>query len=73
MTPYFYLVDHMEASGYTKDEASYVLSGIGVANTIGMVTKPQPLRSQPIEIYRWGLAGPVTNHGPTLVKYMESV
>ncbi|EFA08671.2 monocarboxylate transporter 13 [Tribolium castaneum] len=37
MTPYFYLVDHMEASGYTKDEASYVLSGIGVANTIGMV------------------------------------
>jgi MFS family permease len=37
MTPYFYLVDHMTASGYEEHEASLVLSAIGVANTLGMI------------------------------------
>lgn len=38
MTPYFYLVDHMISIGYAEEKGALVLSIIGIANTIGMVS-----------------------------------
>lgn len=38
VVPYFYLADHMEKCGYTEADASYVLSVIGITNTLGMVS-----------------------------------
>ncbi|KAL1116061.1 hypothetical protein AAG570_005556 [Ranatra chinensis] len=37
IVPYFYLADHMSLHGYTEEDASFVLSVIGVTNTIGMI------------------------------------
>lgn len=38
--PYFYLAEHLIRSGYPEDDASFIISTIGVTNTVGMVTKP---------------------------------
>lgn len=37
IVPYFYLADLMRVHKYTSNDASFTLSNIGVANTIGMV------------------------------------
>ncbi|KAJ8972060.1 hypothetical protein NQ317_010929 [Molorchus minor] len=37
IVPYFYLAEHMTRIGYTDEQASVVLSVIGLANTVGMV------------------------------------
>jgi predicted MFS family arabinose efflux permease len=70
MTPYFYLVDHMTASGYEEHEASLVLSAIGVANTLGMVS--YALQDLPSKAVRFFSVGPATKPGPTLPKRTES-
>lgn len=37
IVPYFYLAEHMVQKGYTEDEGAFMLSLIGITNTIGMV------------------------------------
>lgn len=37
IVPYFYLADHMKLLGYTESQASFVLSVIGMTNTISMI------------------------------------
>ncbi|CAG9812474.1 unnamed protein product [Phaedon cochleariae] len=37
VVPYFYLAEHMTRSGYTDEQASFVISIIGITNTLGMV------------------------------------
>lgn len=37
IVPYFYLAEHLTRNGYKEDDASFVISTIGVTNTIGMV------------------------------------
>jgi predicted MFS family arabinose efflux permease len=37
IVPYFYLAEHMSRHGHTDQDASLVLSVIGITNTIGMV------------------------------------
>ncbi|KAJ8972059.1 hypothetical protein NQ317_010928 [Molorchus minor] len=37
IVPYFYLAEHMERIGYTRDQSSFIISVIGFTNTIGMV------------------------------------
>lgn len=36
--PYFYLVEHLSRYDYNESEASFVISFIGITNTIGMVS-----------------------------------
>ncbi|OWR42228.1 Monocarboxylate transporter 14 [Danaus plexippus plexippus] len=38
IVPYFYLAEHMIQNGYSEDDGAFMLSLIGVTNTIGMVT-----------------------------------
>lgn len=38
IVPYFYLAEHLTRHGYTEVEASHLLSVIGVANCLGMVS-----------------------------------
>lgn len=37
IVPYFYLAELMLKHGYTTDDASFTISNIGIANTVGMV------------------------------------
>ncbi|KAJ8923171.1 hypothetical protein NQ315_001725 [Exocentrus adspersus] len=37
IVPYFYLAEHMTRIGYSEEDASLVISVIGITNTIGMV------------------------------------
>ncbi|XP_028173025.1 monocarboxylate transporter 14-like [Ostrinia furnacalis] len=37
IVPYFYLAEHMVQKGYTEDDGAFMLSLIGITNTIGMV------------------------------------
>ncbi|XP_046959642.1 monocarboxylate transporter 9-like [Vanessa cardui] len=38
IVPYFYLAEHMIQKGYSEDDGAFMLSLIGITNTIGMVT-----------------------------------
>ncbi|XP_045771762.1 monocarboxylate transporter 14-like [Maniola jurtina] len=38
IVPYFYLAEHMIQEGYTEDDGAFMLSLIGITNTIGMVS-----------------------------------
>ncbi|XP_050345876.1 monocarboxylate transporter 9-like [Nymphalis io] len=38
IVPYFYLAEHMTQRGYKEEEGAFMLSLIGITNTIGMVT-----------------------------------
>ncbi|CAH2106051.1 unnamed protein product [Euphydryas editha] len=38
IVPYFYLAEHMIHEGYSEDDGAFMLSLIGITNTIGMVT-----------------------------------
>ncbi|XP_051161541.1 uncharacterized protein LOC127281719 isoform X2 [Leptopilina boulardi] len=37
IVPYFYLVEHLKRNGHSEDEGSFLLSIIGITNTIGMI------------------------------------
>nr|CAD7256594.1 unnamed protein product [Timema shepardi] len=37
IVPYFYLAEHVKQHGYTEQEASFILSVIGIANFVGIV------------------------------------
>uniref|UniRef100_A0A6P7FN41 Monocarboxylate transporter 13-like n=1 Tax=Diabrotica virgifera virgifera TaxID=50390 RepID=A0A6P7FN41_DIAVI len=37
VVPYYYLAEHMTRHGYSDNEAAFVISVIGITNTIGMV------------------------------------
>ncbi|XP_045448834.1 monocarboxylate transporter 14-like [Melitaea cinxia] len=38
IVPYFYLAEHMIHEGYSEDDGAFMLSLIGITNTIGMVS-----------------------------------
>lgn len=38
IVPYFYLPEHMLSIGYVEDDSAFVISVIGVSQTIGMIT-----------------------------------
>ncbi|CAH0723123.1 unnamed protein product, partial [Brenthis ino] len=38
IVPYFYLAEHMIQKGYSEDDGAFMLSLIGITNTIGMVS-----------------------------------
>ncbi|CAH2211209.1 jg3514 [Pararge aegeria aegeria] len=38
IVPYFYLAEHMIQEGYSEDDGAFMLSLIGITNTIGMVS-----------------------------------
>lgn len=37
IVPYFYLTEHLTKHGYTESEGSFIISVIGITNTIGMI------------------------------------
>lgn len=37
IVPYFYLVEHLTQIGYSEDDGAFILSIVGITNTIGMI------------------------------------